>query len=111
MLCSGVSWPVLAREEPGIPGSVDALFFQYRLLVRDLLGRRCVFTPSCSHFGQQAVTGKGPVIGTMMALERWMRCHSRARLQDYYELTGTRLDDPLEVDEGLVTWDQLLLPF
>jgi hypothetical protein len=30
---------------------------------------------------------------------------------DYYVLSGYRLGDPVEVDEGQVIWDSLLLPF
>ena len=115
ILSTGIAWPVLegCPTEDRIPGCADALFFQYRLLIRDLLARRCTFSPSCSHFGQQAISRFGPVFGPMMALERWLRCHSSAGDQSYYETmeTGYRLFDPLEVDEGLVIWDSLLLPF
>jgi len=40
-----------------------------------------------------------------------MRCNSMARSQDYYVHSGHGLSDPLKVDEGLVVWDSLLLPF
>jgi putative component of membrane protein insertase Oxa1/YidC/SpoIIIJ protein YidD len=99
--------------EERMPGPGDALFFQYRLFMRDLLGRRCNFVPSCSHFGQLAMEEHGPLMGTMMALERWSRCHSSALGYGYYmHCAGDwRLSDPLEVDEGNLKWDSLLLPF
>lgn len=96
-----------------VPGPFDALFYQYRLLARDLLARRCIFAPSCSSYGQRAVRERGPVLGTMMALERWLRCRGSARMSEYYVPAGRMLFDPLEVPPGTygVTWDSLLLPF
>ena len=113
-----LAWPLsrktLATSEPeGIPDVTDVLFFQYRLVIRDLLGRKCNFSPSCSHFGQEAIACHGPVLGTMMALERWTRCHSSAVDMDYYaeSPSGHSLSDPVDVMEGNVIWDSLLLPF
>ncbi|MBD3369985.1 membrane protein insertion efficiency factor YidD [Candidatus Fermentibacteria bacterium] len=96
-----------------MPGPTDALFYQYRLVVRELLGRKCSFIPSCSRYGQRAISRYGPVLGTMMALERWTRCHSSARRQDYYVPSGenSKLLDPIEDYGGFETWDSLLLPF
>lgn len=103
-----------AENEPEhITNGADALFFQYRLLIRDMLNRRCIFTPSCSQYGQMAIAEKGPIFGVMLALERWTRCHSSASDYDYYvphEL-GHSLCDSLSTDEGNVIWDSLLLPF
>lgn len=113
LLCSGTGlFPDGPDQDQDLlPGGADALFFQYRLFIRDLLDRRCSFSPSCSHIGQQAIAAHGPLFGTMMAMERWMRCNSMARSQDYYVHSGHGLSDPLKVDEGLVIWDSLLLPF
>ncbi|MFO8182768.1 MAG: membrane protein insertion efficiency factor YidD [Candidatus Aegiribacteria sp.] len=96
-----------------VPTVMDGLIFQYRLVARDFLDMRCNFSPSCSHYGQTVLSSHGPVIGTMMALERWTRCHSTAGRLDYYSRcgTGSLLSDPLEIDEGNVIWDSLLLPF
>lgn len=96
-----------------VPGVMDGIIFQYRLVVRDFLDRRCNFSPSCSHYGQTVLSSHGPVIGTMMALERWTRCHSTAGRLDYYSKcgNGNLMSDPLEIDEGNVIWDSLLLPF
>ncbi len=35
------------------------LFVQYREVFRDLLGRRCVYSPSCSHYGQEIIERGG----------------------------------------------------
>jgi len=114
LLGVSVSWTGFQNTiSAQIPGVTDALFFQYRLVARDFLDRRCNFTPSCSHYGQLAISRFGPVLGTMVALERWTRCHSSARGLDYYtrdEETQT-LWDPVDTGEGNVVWDSLLLPF
>ncbi|MCK5115641.1 MAG: membrane protein insertion efficiency factor YidD [Candidatus Aegiribacteria sp.] len=88
------------------------LFIQYRGLFRDLLARRCVYYPSCSHYGQDAVQSQGPVLGLMIALERWTRCTSAAlRYGDYRTAEGNRLADPLNPGEEVICWGRFLLPF
>lgn len=96
-----------------VPGVMDGIIFQYRLVVRDFLDLKCHFSPSCSRYGQTALSNHGPILGTMISLERWTRCHSAAGRLDYYSRCGigSSLCDPLEMDEGNVIWDSLLLPF
>lgn len=101
-----------------VPGAsrysvTDVLFGQYRAVLRDFLGRRCGFEPSCSIYGQEAISVRGPFLGTMMALERWTRCNSSAWKADYYQRTedGLLRLDPLDTGRGDVVWDTLLLPF
>ena len=90
----------------------DILFIQYRGLFRDLLARRCVYDPSCSHYGQEAVQSRGPVLGLMIALERWTRCTSAAFGYGDYRITeGNRLADPLNSGEEVICWGRFLLPF
>ncbi len=112
LLCGIVSVQTdLTKQDLSIPGPINVLYFQYRYLIRDLLGRECNFVLSCSHYGQQAMMEYGPIFGTMMAIERWTRCHPSAREQDYYVFTGRKLEDPLKPFERIITWDSLLLPF
>ena len=90
----------------------DILFLEYRLLFRDLLGRTCVFSPSCSHYGQEAFHEFGPVLGTMAALERWTRCHrGSAHSVVYAEGPDGRALDPLAPGEEISCWGRSLLPF
>ncbi|OPL18364.1 MAG: hypothetical protein AVO35_05835 [Candidatus Aegiribacteria sp. MLS_C] len=110
--------PELSTGIGGVPAAsgyivTDVLFGQYRMVLRDLLGRRCGFEPSCSVYGQEAIALHGPVLGVMVALERWTRCNSSALKADYYERTGDGLLrlDPLDTGRGDVKWDSLLLPF
>ena len=47
----------------------------YQLAVAPLLGPRCRFYPSCSHYGLEAVTRFGARGGGWLALKRILRCH------------------------------------
>ena len=47
----------------------------YQLGVAPLLGPRCRFTPSCSHYAGEAVTRHGAIIGSWLAVKRVARCH------------------------------------
>ena len=121
LLLPAVAQDVITREgidELGNPGDIssnhlfDVLFIQYRGLFRDLLGRRCVYYPSCSHYGQEAIESRGPLFGLMMALERWTRCTSAAFSHGDYRITeGNTLADPVNPGEEVICWGQFLLPF
>jgi len=93
-------------------GSMDVLFFQYRLVMRDLLGRNCVYSPSCSHYGQEAILESGPLLGTMIALERWTRCHSSSMSSgEYADGPGREVLDPVGRRVEVTCWGRSLLPF
>ena len=47
----------------------------YQLLISPLLGPRCRFHPSCSHYAAEAIERHGPVKGGWLALRRVARCH------------------------------------
>lgn len=47
----------------------------YQLFVAPLLGPRCRFYPSCSHYGLEAVTRHGALSGSWLTLKRILRCH------------------------------------
>jgi putative membrane protein insertion efficiency factor len=47
----------------------------YQLLVSPLLGPRCRFHPSCSHYALEAIETHGPARGSWLALRRLLRCH------------------------------------
>lgn len=46
----------------------------YQILVSPLLGTRCRFEPSCSHYAQTAVERHG-ARGVWLAFKRLLRCH------------------------------------
>ena len=112
-------WECPASSAPedtiAVPGPSFALFAQYRLVARDVLGRRCVYRPSCSRYAQESVDRLGLLLGVPMALERWTRCHSDARRGSFYPFgaDGLLRDPPFgsEDERGGRAWSSLALPF
>jgi putative membrane protein insertion efficiency factor len=47
----------------------------YQFLLSPLLGNNCRFTPSCSHYGLEAIQKYGPFKGGWLTLKRIGRCH------------------------------------
>ena len=68
--------------------------FQKRLSPLD--GPRCMFTPTCSHYGYRAVQEYGAVKGIMMTGDRLIRCNGlHASGPDYPKLPNGSLYDPI----------------
>ncbi len=47
----------------------------YQWLISPLLGPRCRFWPSCSHYAIEALRTHGPFRGSVLAGRRILRCH------------------------------------
>lgn len=47
----------------------------YQLVLSPLLGPRCRFHPSCSHYAIEAIERHGAARGGWLALRRLARCH------------------------------------
>jgi uncharacterized protein len=47
----------------------------YQLAISPLLGPRCRFYPSCSHYGLEAIESHGALRGTWLTIKRISRCH------------------------------------
>ena len=47
----------------------------YQLLVSPLLGPRCRFYPTCSHYAIDAIEIHGALRGTWLTVRRIARCH------------------------------------
>ncbi len=47
----------------------------YQLIISPLLGNNCRFTPTCSHYGVEAIQKHGPFKGFWLTLKRIGRCH------------------------------------
>lgn len=47
----------------------------YQLLISPILGPRCRFYPSCSHYMIEAIQVHGPLRGVWLGLKRIARCH------------------------------------
>jgi putative membrane protein insertion efficiency factor len=47
----------------------------YQTLISPMLGNRCRFYPTCSHYAADALAEHGLVKGTWLALKRIGKCH------------------------------------
>jgi len=47
----------------------------YQLALSPMLGQRCRFYPSCSHYAIEAITTHGATRGSWLAARRVGRCH------------------------------------
>ncbi len=47
----------------------------YQLLISPLLGHRCRFLPSCSHYATEAINTFGTAKGSFLAVKRICKCH------------------------------------
>ncbi len=52
-----------------------ALIRVYQLVISPLLGPKCRYTPTCSHYGIEALKKYGLIKGGWLALRRIGRCH------------------------------------
>ncbi len=52
-----------------------ALIRLYQVTLSPMLGPRCRFYPSCSHYAAEAVKVHGPLRGAWLAARRVARCH------------------------------------
>lgn len=58
---------------------VVALIRGYQRYISPLLGPRCRFEPTCSHYAEQAIHRYGLSKGAWMALKRLLRCQPFSR--------------------------------
>ncbi len=47
----------------------------YQIFISPLLGNRCRFYPSCSHYALDAITFHGAMVGTYLTIKRLLKCH------------------------------------
>lgn len=52
-----------------------ALIKIYQVVLSPVLGASCRFTPTCSHYGVEAIKKYGPFKGGWLTLKRIGRCH------------------------------------
>lgn len=47
----------------------------YQVVLSPMLGQRCRYYPSCSHYSLQAIRTHGPIKGLALSLWRLLRCN------------------------------------
>ena len=78
----------LPREGAGAPsrgsaragvGLLRRIIHIYRAAISPLLGPRCRYIPSCSHYAEEAIELHGAGRGLLLAVRRLLRCHPFSR--------------------------------
>ena len=64
------AWLVGAPARAALIGLIHV----YRLLLSGSLGGQCRFSPTCSHYAEDAIRQHGAIRGTLMAAWRIARC-------------------------------------
>lgn len=63
-------------SRPSLPArSLRCLVRGYQLLVSPLLGPRCRYLPTCSHYALEAMESHGAGRGLWLTVRRLARCH------------------------------------
>lgn len=47
----------------------------YQVLISPIIGPRCRFTPSCSHYAIEAIKRHGMIKGCWLSARRLIKCH------------------------------------
>jgi uncharacterized protein len=47
----------------------------YQWIISPWLGSKCRYTPTCSHYGIEALKKYGPIKGLWLTVKRITRCH------------------------------------
>lgn len=72
-----------------------ALLGLYQLVLSSQDGPRCMFHPSCSEYAKQALVERGAVVGTLLAIDRYLRCNGADRHLYPYDPNLRKLLDPV----------------
>jgi putative component of membrane protein insertase Oxa1/YidC/SpoIIIJ protein YidD len=87
---------VLLNEESEFRMVSQAMIRMYQEFVSSQQTNVCVFEPSWSHFGQEAIQRYGLVKGVLLTADRLQRCNNFASQYRYgYDQTTGRLLDPV----------------
>jgi putative membrane protein insertion efficiency factor len=67
----------------------------YQVVLSSQDGPRCMFYPSCSEYAKQAISERGVVAGTLLAVDRYLRCNGVDRDLYPYDARLRKLLDPV----------------
>ena len=54
---------------------IVGIFILYKKFISPVLPRSCIYTPTCSEYGIQAVKRFGAVYGSFLTVKRILRCN------------------------------------
>ena len=72
-----------------------ALLRLYQVVLSSQDGPRCMFHPSCSEYAKQALADRGVVVGTLLAVDRYLRCNGVDRDLYPFDPILRKLLDPV----------------
>jgi putative membrane protein insertion efficiency factor len=72
-----------------------ALLRLYQIVFSSQDGPRCMFHPSCSEFAKIALSEHGAVVGSLMTIDRYLRCNGVDRQLYPYDPARQKLLDPV----------------
>ena len=84
---------------PAIPGTRTALrslIVLYQLTLSSQDTPACNYEPTCSHFAQEAIRSRGPILGILMTSDRLQRCIGAARRYYPTDPLTSRALDPVQ---------------
>jgi putative membrane protein insertion efficiency factor len=89
--------PVIPQNEPSEIRMVSQVMIRvYQEFISSQQHNVCVFQPSCSHFGQEALKHFGLAKGMLLIADRLQRCNNFASQYGYgYDQATGRLLDPV----------------
>ena len=67
----------------------------YQVVLSSQDGPRCMFHPSCSQYAKQALVKRGAVVGSLLAIDRYLRCNGLDRDLYPYDPNLKKLLDPV----------------
>jgi putative membrane protein insertion efficiency factor len=67
----------------------------YQLVLSSQDGPRCMFHPSCSEYAKQALVEHGAIVGSLLAIDRYLRCNGADRDLYPYDPNLRKLLDPV----------------
>ena len=87
-----------STDEMEMAGLVLLRLYQVVLSSQD--GPRCMFHPSCSEYAKQALSERGVVVGTLLAVDRYLRCNGVDRQLYPFDPAVRKLLDPVPLKES-----------
>ncbi|MGL4448781.1 membrane protein insertion efficiency factor YidD [Shewanella sp.] len=65
----------MAQTQSPLQWLATTLIRGYQIIISPLLGPRCRFNPTCSHYAIEAIKVHGTAKGCWFALKRILKCH------------------------------------
>ncbi len=66
---------VIAKTRKAVKAVFYGLIRGYQLFISPVLGPRCRFYPTCSHYAQEVISQQGIRKGLWLSLRRLLKCH------------------------------------